>query len=112
MVRIDFELTAVFQQLGQAPVNELRRVVADRFLNFLLHLAAGLALHLPEDFEKQLGNLVPLPVGDIQITGNEPVARVPNTDELASQHGSPKGMMLPPAFAGELFRGPTRDHLI
>jgi hypothetical protein len=96
-----FELAAVFEQLGQALMDELGRIIAEGFAEFVFQLAAGMADLFAEQIEQLLGDFQPGGVAGVDVNRNDPVAGKTDPDQSAGEHGAL--VSLPAGHHAELF---------
>src|SRR5262249_41726072 len=87
MVGGNLELAAVFQQLDEPLLDELARIFAESFLDFLLDRATRAAVLIAEDLEESFGRFEPGFAFRVEIVGKDAVAaRVADAHHFSRQH--------------------------
>src|SRR5262245_42664215 len=82
----DFELAAVFEQLGETLLHERQRCVAERGGDLLLDLAARVPFLAAKDVDQPLGEPLVGRVIDSRERRDDPVARISDSNERAGEH--------------------------
>ena len=85
------ELAPILQQLCEPLVDQRPRPLADHVFELRPHLAAGVAGRVAEREQQLLRDPEPAAVGRVEVERDELVPGVPDTDELAGEHGCGSG---------------------
>src|SRR5262249_31417916 len=87
--RHDLELTAILQELRQPEMDKLRRIIANKLVEFFFQFTASPALHSAKQIEQLLGEHGPLLVGGVEVVRQQAIAGVADADHFAGEHVRP-----------------------